>query len=171
MRDLPLPDIKVDRFRQNLRRDLRIQVSAGASNNYKWAFVAACFLTGMLASLVVIFIARPAIPKNLHAALANKPATVDVPVERGGTDSFHGIPASGPPQGLVRLQDRYLPVEADHRFLSNWYQNMYPTQPFEIKAVEEEAIYAARRFKLSGGKTIVVYTELSQPPAYLENSY
>lgn len=174
MKNLPLPDIKVDRFRQSLRRDLQRQFSKHGSSGYKWAFVTACFLTGILASMVTAFIARPAIPANLHAILVAAPEDARearATLVAGEMAERRGIPLSRTRKGFELLQDRFLPIEADHRFLSDWYQNKYPTQPFEVKAVEDEMIYAARRFKLRGGKTIVVYTELSEAPAYLENSY
>ena len=168
LKNLSLPDIEVDRFRQDLRRDLLRAQSVPTRSSYGFAFAAMSGAAMMLALVVAVFILQPRYPARLHAMLG------------GTTPAQVTAPASGEQLVSANLDTPYLrellsggtaSKEMDQALIESWYREQLPGEGIQVKALEEEKIYALRQFQLSSGKRIVVYTELGNQPQERRVSY
>jgi hypothetical protein len=102
-------------------------------------------LTGSLAAafavLLVLFVARPAIPGEIHAALAGR------------------APAEGERPTLQQLLERVAtPVEADQAFVESWTARQ--PRGVGVRSMEAERLFSVRQFELTDGKRMLVFTEL-----------
>ncbi len=163
LKDLSLPDIKVDTFKRDLRRSLMEKATARAASGYKFPFLMASAAAGIFGVFLVLFVLKPSFPMQLHAYLAGSSE------ERRVVDPSPIVPVDNDLTGPSSYQDpfyskalhRNASLEQDRKFIESWYQQQF-SRPAEVRSVASEKIYAIRKFELTGGKQIIVYTELGE---------
>jgi hypothetical protein len=144
--DLPKPDVEVPAFRQQLRRELLSVTPARTSARMRFALGLSGSLAAAFALLLVLFVARPAIPDRLHTRLAG-PAPIEL-----------GQPAL---DQLLRSAAR--PVEADRAFVESWTAQQ--GRLVDVRAMEDERLFSVRQFEMTDGKRMLVFTELGNEKA------
>lgn len=164
LNDIQPPDIEVPQFKQALRRDLKRHARThSAGFNYKWAFFAACAFSAVSTLLAVMLWLKP----DLSPAPKPGPSLAETP---SGMAQLLGEtqPVFNQKAADQVLQQLLLEGPAssamDQALIEQWYRDQSPGQAIEVRALEEERIYAVRTFELTGGKKVVVYTELGGKP-------
>jgi hypothetical protein len=144
----------VDEFKRTLRRELIASMEAGRTPRFRLAFSLASAAAGVFAALLILFVAQPAFPAQIHDLLL------------GGTET--GAPAGQPAEGGDQappylLAGREAGARVDRAFVENWYQQR--ARPVQVKSMQDERFLAIRQFELSSGDRVVVFTELGSPDA------
>jgi len=139
--ELPRPDVDVPAFRAQLRRELVSVAPARSSPGMRLALGLTGSLAAAFALLLVLFVARPGVPEDIHAALIG-PTTVPI-----GDASVGQL-----------LHRATAPVEADQAFVENWTARQ--EAPLQVRSIESERMFSVRQFELSDGKRMLVFTEL-----------
>jgi hypothetical protein len=107
-------------------------------------------LTGSLAAafavIVVLFVAVPGVPADIHAAL------VDQPASEANEASIARL-----------LTEAVTPVEADRAFVDTWSARQ--EQPVAVRSIENERVFSVRQFELTDGKRMLVFTQLGDEQA------
>ena len=168
MRTMAKPDIRVERFKQELRRRLFETAPGFYTAPLKVAFSLTVFTAACLAVLVALFVARPSVPAKLNSFFRQQ----EMAAPRGialnepnptGTDMDS-------PYLREMLRGEIVPAESDLAFAKDWYSQKYPGRPIQVKALEKETFYAVREFEIEDGRRIVVYTQIKNPDS-TEPSY
>ena len=156
--NLSLPDIRVDKFKQELRRDLMNAASREAqSGSWRFAFGFALFAAVVFVFTTFLFVFKPEVPARLNAWMIHENTPVQDARVAADAPNLTVDPNSAVVQELL---NQGLSTDADREFVKTWYREQYPSHPFQVESVEDEKIYAIRRFNLKGGKKVVVYTEV-----------
>ena len=143
--DLPRPALEVPAFRDQLRRELMSVQPIGPGRHRRFATAGLAALACLLVAILGLFVARPDIPAELHAALSGSNG-----LTRERLDETN----------INRLLGRVgLPLEADRAFVDEWAAQQ--TGPVAIRSVNGERLVSVRQFELTNGKQMVVFTELS----------
>ena len=101
--DLPKPAVEVPAFRDELRRELLSAVPERSSPRMRLALGLTGSLAAAFAVVLVLFVAVPEIPGDIHAALAGQPE-----------------PASSGASVAQLLGQAVTPVEADRAVVDTW---------------------------------------------------
>lgn len=112
-----------------------------------------------LTALLVLFVLRPSVPERLHSYLVGSPATQarEIAGPDGAGETSH--PADIRPEELRQLLVRAgSTATADRKWLDGLYEGQMDSS--RVKSLEEERLFALRRFQLTSGRTIVVLTEI-----------
>jgi hypothetical protein len=137
-------------------------IAAGQRNGYRIPFLAVGSAAATLACVLVLFIFNPSIPSRLHALVTGRSeSTMITPLasaeqvvpEQVGFDGRDPIL-----QNLLMQNDAT--EERDRAFIADLYKQEYPTGAIQVRSIDEEKVYAVRRYELSGGKRVVIYTEI-----------
>lgn len=166
MRAARPPELRVDGFRQSLRREL---MRAERHRRARRATAAARALAAAaigLACIAALFVWRPSVPAAIHAFVAGAPPGI-APARN------HRAPMP-PPAAMVRadyrpddlqhmLRSAGASASSDWQWLDGWYEGR--PAPSRVQALEDEKLYAVRRFQLTNGRRIVVLTEIGGDPA------
>jgi len=156
LQNLPKPHIKVEAFKQDLRRDLNRAMSQSPQTGYRLAPGFAGGLAGALAIVLVLFIARPEMPARLNAWISNTQATQTQVAETVG-ESVPMNALNSPNLHQLLVGGQATPAR-DEAFIEDWYAKQ--EQPARVKKIEDEKIYAIRKYQLTSGQRVVVFTEL-----------
>ncbi len=153
MRTTAKPDVKLDAFKRNLRREL---LSAERSTPVRPRLTATGAAIFALTAMLVLFVVNPGLPAGLNAMLTgaspDETATLELDALANQLDE----------QKLqALLQDRFAPAEADREFVRAWHEQTFPSEPMRVRSLRNEGIFAVREFLLDNGKQIKVYTQLS----------
>ena len=155
---MSLPDIRVEEFKRELRRNLLNEASRYSQGpNWRFGFGLACAAALVFVFTSILFVFKPELPAQLNALMIRDGQNRRVPVVL--TDSPDHLSDPYDP-ALQELINQGLSTDSDREFVKNWYRQQYPSHPFQIDSVEDEKIYAIRRFHLKDGKKVVVYTEV-----------
>lgn len=158
----------METFKQDLRRDLTRAMSASASPAYGLAFGFAGGLAAVFAFFLILFVFRPDMPARLNAwALGGEDTSM-----LASQDPVNGD-AVGDPVHMNDMDSLYLrellaggqaTAQQDEFFIENWYAeqaNPYQVK-HQVKQIEDEKIYAIRKFQMTNGQRVVVFTELGE---------
>ena len=165
--DLPKPAVEVPAFKRELWRELRY--TRPASSRAPWLAAAAAMILAVgLGALATAFVFDPSLPASIHARLAGEPAMfLDRSTgERGPLldDALLDDPSllNDPGLTLPDLRQALSTTEAsadlDRAFLRDWSTRQ--TQPVDVRSLESETVYTIRKYELSDGKRVLVFTEL-----------
>jgi len=152
--DLRKPDVEVPAFRDQLRRELLSRPAARGGFALRFALAATVGLAAFLGMVLVLFVARPAIPEGIHAALTGSSA-------RGLTPAVMAAPDAREQRGAV--QRASMPIAADRSFVEAWSAERGTA--VSVRSVEAERMFTVRQFELTDGKRMLVFTELGDEGA------
>jgi hypothetical protein len=151
---LSRPDIRVDRFKQTLRRELQASLNRTGAPRWKLAFGAASATAATFAFLLVIFILDPAVPARLHASVVG-----GVPPQVNTTETMEPAASDLQNIGLQYFLDQAnASAQVDQEYLQRWYADR--ARPVSVKSVEGEKLLSIRQFQLTNGERVVVLTEI-----------
>ena len=155
LQTLSRPDIKVDRFKQSLRRDLQASMSRARAPRWRLAFGTASATAAAFALLLVIFVLDPAVPARLHASV-----TGGTPPQQANTAGTSEAAATDLQNiGLQYFLDQAnASAQVDQDYLKRWYADR--ARPVSVKSVEGEKLLSIRQFQLTNGERVVVITEI-----------
>lgn len=145
---LPKPDPEVGTFREHLKRRVLTTpvVVASFRTPFLWAAACACCLIAVL----LVFVANPGIPNDMHARLWGTPST----------------PAGTPTPVAVQADDASLwdwsSLDADRALVERWVESQYGQSAPVINPMDAGEIFAVRKFKLADGRQILVYTAVPE---------
>ena len=142
------PELAVDEFRRGLRRDLLTEIERRRAWRGRLAVGGLSAMAVGLAAALALFVLRPALPAQVHAALFHDPDA--------GAVAAHGDPL---PQLLAEAGGS---ARADRAWLDQWYAGQ--AEPVRVKSVEAEKLFAVRRFQLTSGERVLVFTEVGDNP-------
>ena len=101
----------------------------------------------LLAATLGVFVLRPSVPATLHAAMFH-----DAGPQGGAGDA--------PLQRI--LKSAAASADDDQAWIEAWYAGT--PDPAQVRTMEEERFFALRRFELTSGKRIIVFTEVGGEP-------
>ena len=161
MKNINPPDIRVEGFKRDLRRDLMRAASQPRPSRFGFWFASG--MAGVMALLLLAFIINPEVPQRLNALVTD---SEQAPVLVADTQPQKVEPSLlQSPQLQRMLVGGPAGAEIDRQFAESILPGI--SQGDRVEGIAEEKIYAIRRFKVRGGKEVVVYTELgpkkSQP--------
>ena len=152
--DLPKPDVDVRTFKRQLRRELLSARVAAPGFGFRLALGAAASLAVAFGLLLTLFVASPGIPARIHEVVTGGAAGAG---EAPGTAAGASATLAAVPM-REGLQQTGASVELDQAFIEDWSARQ--DQPVRIRSMEAEKIYTVRRFELTNGKRMIVFTEL-----------
>jgi len=167
--ELARPNIEVEKFEQALRLELMRTANAHKPARPGFQALLSWSLTGVFGVMAVMFVIRPDVAARLNRVLG------------GPNHSAGGLELAGASEPLrpvvdhaattlydSLLHDERLTVDADKAFVANWAAQRFPNRPPAIEGVTQEGLYAVRRFSVSGGKQVLVFTSLEpeEPLSY-----
>jgi hypothetical protein len=108
----------------------------------------------ILGAVLALFVLRPSVPGNLNAALFHDPAEPDAGLTL----------VENPPMEVQRLLTEATDsARSDREWLDRWYEGQLDAS--RVKSMEEERFFAVRRFELTTGKRIVIFSEIGGDPS------
>jgi len=164
LQDITKPDIQVPIFQQNLRRKLLTSAAESHSNPSRFMFGFATFSAGLFGALLILFVAQPDVPKQLHNMIVGDMASVPTePAPRSAHVPQRGaIPVANDPL----LADKRLSQDADRAFLNDWLRKESPKGISRLKTVAGEGVISFRRYLDETGNEVIVYTNLNKEDIY-----
>ncbi len=153
LRNLPKPNIRVETFRQDLRRDLKRAMSTPDQSRYRVAFAFAGGLAIAFAFFLVLFILRPEMPTQINSWLEG--GSENMQAENSGS----AVPIHSTDSNyLNQLLNGEATAARDEAYIESWYAQQ--ALAAQVKQIEDEKIYAVRKFRMNTGQQVVVFTEL-----------
>ena len=151
LNDLPKPAVEVPAFKRELWREL--QHVRPAPNRTPWLVAAAAIVLAVgLGALATAFVVDPGLPAALHARL-------------GGGGPAPALVAGGLEESELTLADlrqalsqSEASADLDEAFIRDW--SVRQPQPVDVRGLEAESVYTIRKYELSDGKRVLVFTEL-----------
>ena len=131
------PEVNVDSFRRNLRRDLLEAHSAG-NHRTRTALLLSLASSVVLAGVALLFVIEPTYAPQVHNLVWRVDDT------DGTTDR-------------VMWQD---PMAADRALVRCWAERTGGPKPVAVTPVDEVQAYTVSRFRLNDGKWVQVCTML-----------
>jgi len=117
-----------------------------------------------LSALLVVFVARPSLPGKLNASLFEDSAAQEAGIAWSGDAVYEPVPAAIRPAEFRQLLHRAGTSGSAGR---PWVDELSggPMDGSRVKALEDERIYAVRRYELTSGRRVLVYTQLCGEPS------
>jgi hypothetical protein len=148
--ELDKPAMDVPIYRQNLRRELLRQADAYQVQRQPSGFALGLtgFTAGLLAVLLVLFVARPDLPLRLNRQITGSPSPeqlagpIATSIQRGDNEDLRRSIAAS---------------ETDRILAEAWLNERTGTRG---KLVEDKDFLTARRFVTEDGREVIVYTHL-----------
>jgi hypothetical protein len=123
----------------------------------------ATFSAGLFAALLILFVARPEVPNQLHQMIAGNKAQISPARDAAPTNRNAQPPGSVIPVSTDNLlADKRLSQEADRLFLTRWLSSQPPEGISQLKTLAGEGVISFRRYLDEGGNEVVVYTTLNK---------
>ena len=193
LKKTPKPDLRVDQFKQSLRRDLMAASRLErVGRSYKWAFLGATFTTGVLVAMLALMILNPNVADSLHqrwvsgsdqerstpeGGVANheKRLTRDSRAPVGSQSGYFepGRNATSYPARMGgdrtntwtsgQLQP-YINPDADKDYIEKLYNQDFSKSPGEIRPTQKEKLMVLREYELENGERVWIYTEIPKVP-------
>ena len=144
----------MDAFRQRLRNRLLDPLSGRVRTPvfYKAALAGTSLLSLVLAGILVLFVARPSYPVQLHYAFAHEVESV----------SSMEVAKEAPSAETSTL---------DERLVRAWARERFKTRPVKIESLDDPETYTVRRFKLDNGRFVQIHTRIPQQGKLQRVSY
>ena len=164
LKNLPKPNIEVPEFKRDLRRSLELQMAAPATRSWSLALPIAVGSAVACALMLAIFIARPQLPAQMNSWLTGNPQPVQTTAEHQTPETYSHLPNSGSNDSYLNqlLAAGNASEDFDRQYIQSLYHQGETPQNVEVKSLKGERVFTVREFELSGGKQVVVWTELSE---------
>ena len=137
------PDVPVPEFQRALRHELSRELQLRQGRRIRHALIATTAAAAVLTALLAVFVLRPSVPATLHASMFRDPGLQE------------GL--SGP-----QLQQLLASADEDQAWVEAWYAGSPDSA--KVLSMEEERFFALRRFQLTSGQRIIVFTEVGEQP-------
>lgn len=157
LKNVSKPKVGVDAFRRKLRHRLLDSHPGGerSPSFYKAALAGTSMLSLILAGVLVLFVARPSYPVQLHYAFV--PESESSSPSRIAKDAKEEPPAD--------------PSALDERLVRTWVRERFKTQPVKIEPLDDTETYTVRRFKLDNGRYVQIHTRVPRQGEMQRVSY
>ncbi len=159
-----MPEVKVDSFRQELRRNLLNSDRFKKTNgfNYRSAFYLSTAVATIMAAILIIFVLRPGIPGQIHYSLAPESGQEPLTLENGHnlkTADKNGLTNSY--NNLFRNERAQPTAQLDREFVRYLAKNEFNRNSADIQPINHGELYSISQFRLDDGRRAVVYTPVS----------
>ncbi|ANM29973.1 hypothetical protein ABI59_10915 [Acidobacteria bacterium Mor1] len=160
MTDLPKPAVEVPAFKQELWRELQ-HTQRPVHGRGPWIALAASLVVIVgLGALLAAFVADPELAASLRVRLVGGPEPAGIASAAAARSVVGGIDGS-----TLTLEDVHqvlsrtdASVDLDRAFIEDWSSQQ--PMPVDVRSMEAESVYTIRKYELSDGKHVLVFTEL-----------
>ncbi len=158
--DLPKPAVEVPAFKQELWRELQHTRRPGYGRGPWIALAASLLVIVGLGALLTAFVVDPGLAASLRAGLVGESGATGTAMVRSEHSMVTGIDGS-----TLTLEDVHqvlsrtdASVDLDRAFIEDWSSQQ--SMPVDVRSMEAESVYTIRKYELSDGKHVLVFTEL-----------
>ena len=171
------PEVRVDRYRQRLRRSLLDSHRYRKSSDfgYRGAFYLSATAAVSCAAILLLFIIQPALPGKIHYALRSDRGTLLAAVDRTVPErDVPEVDAVGQDPdvayGSVSDNPSYR-RQVDQEVVRLLAQSQLKRKNAGVKPIAPNEVYSINRFRMDNGKDVLVYTQMPVKQVSYRESY
>ena len=163
LQKLPKPNIETPEFKRNLRRSLKLSMAATPARSWSFALPLAIGSAAACAMILALFIARPDLPAKMNGWLIGGGAELQTAQNTQEPQVYPQLAKGGDSDYLNRLLAAgHASEDLDRQYIQSLYHQGETPQQVEVKSMKGQRVFTVREFELTGGKQVVVWTELRE---------